>query len=67
MLMENPLFDSLSCLEDGVLFSGKENVFLIQMIKRNVPDEFDLMTQILNGLMVEKSLQTARRSTDRGI
>ena len=47
MLMENPLFDSQSAWRDGVAFSSEEVVFLIQMMKRNVPEEFDLMTKIL--------------------
>jgi len=48
MLMENPLCDSLTAWKDGVAFSNKESMFLIQMIKRNVPEEFDLMIKILN-------------------
>lgn len=47
MLMENPLFDSQSAWKDGVSFSNQETVFLIQMIKRNVPDEYDLMIKLL--------------------
>jgi len=48
MLMENPLFDSHSAWKDGVSFSENEKIFLIRMIQRNTPDEFELMLKVLN-------------------
>lgn len=48
MLMENPLFDSQSAWKDGDSFSQDEKIFLLNMIKRNVPDEFQLMITMLN-------------------
>ena len=47
MLLENPLFDSQRAWKDGESFSNEEKVFLIRMIQRNVPDEFDLMIKVL--------------------
>ena len=48
MLMENPLFDSLNAWKDGVSFTDDEKVFLIRMIQRNTPDEFELILKVLN-------------------
>ena len=55
MLMKNPLFDSQRAWKDGESFSNEEKVFLIRMIQRNVPDEFDLMIKILTHIDAGKN------------
>ena len=48
MLLENPLFDTSMAWKDGESFSLAEKQFLITMIRRNVPGEFDFMQKISN-------------------
>ena len=48
MLLENPLFDTSMAWKDGESFSLAEKQFLITMIRRNVPGEFDFMQEISN-------------------
>lgn len=47
MLMQNPLFDTNEVWKNEDAFSDKEKNFLIAMIKRNVPAEFDFMLEII--------------------
>jgi predicted MarR family transcription regulator len=47
MLLENPLFDTQAAWKDGESFSANEKIFLLKMIKGNVPDEFAFMQQLV--------------------
>ena len=46
MLLENPLFDTQAAWKDGESFTLREKIFLVSMIRNNVPDEFEFMQKL---------------------
>ena len=46
MLLENPLFDTQAAWKDGESFTIQEKAFLVNMIRNNVPDEYEFMQKL---------------------
>lgn len=47
MLLENPMFDTLTGWKDGQVLSEQEKISLIQIIKLNLPEEYQFMVKIV--------------------